>query len=196
MIVNTQTKIGTVKQHRKALVDLWRWQQTQFPERMASVMHPKTSANWASILENFGKQTAERRRKAYGPRGAALLQQGYNEEQHKELCDYGLVCSAKKPTGKFSQDVAVRFHWMHTWGHAMCLRHDDRTALQLPDIFVLPVSHQGPKETPLLVAVMDQGKTNHNGRVDIAAAMRHWDSPLEYSHFAWIMPNQSSSSCG
>ena len=86
--------------------------------------------------------------------------------------------------GQLKDSIAVRVHWQHVWGHAMCLRNDDRCGLQLPDLGVVSIRHQGPKPTPLLVAVMDQGKANKNGRVEVAAALRHKSDPFQCTHFA------------
>ena len=82
----------------------------------------------------------------------------------------------------------------------MCMRHDDRARLQLPDVGILPVAHQGPKETPLLIVVVNQGKTNKDGHVQVSAAMRHKDNPMQCPHFAlarlwhfrWVVQQRSN----
>ena len=89
-----------------------------------------------------------------------------------------------KPISKHHVSVAVRAHWQHTWGHAFCMRCDDRLSLQLPDVGCVMIHHHGPKPTPMLAVVMDHGKMNANGRVEVAAAFRHKDDPFQCPHFA------------
>ena len=57
---NTHTGLGTIQNHRKALADLWQWQKAHFPEAMAGVLSPQTSANWKSIVGNFEKDTSNK----------------------------------------------------------------------------------------------------------------------------------------
>ena len=87
---NTRTNIETIRKHRKALNDLYNWQRTQFPDAMNTIAAPKTSPNWRAILSNFEKGASQRRRVEYGPRGVRLIRHGYDEQQHLELCEYGL----------------------------------------------------------------------------------------------------------
>ena len=244
VVVNTRVNSATIKTHRKALADLWKWQKSQYPDDMADVGEPKTSANWKDVLANYEKETSRANREAYGPRGVQLIKNGYTDEQHIMLCQYGLVCGAPAPTGRQQHAISARVHWSHVWGHTMMMRHDDRTNLQLPDIGIVqarpqhahrhrheareraaalttrtcrarwrprprvgaaptthtarrrrrrhPCSisplaqmpHQGPKKTPMIIATMDQGKTNKNGRVEVAAAFRHKSDPTQCAHFA------------
>ena len=153
IIVNTNVKYGTIRTHRKALADLWKWQKSQYPDEMADNGHPKDSSNWADLLSNFEKGTSNANRQNYGPRGIQLIKNGYTEEQHLMLCQYGLHQGAPGPTGRQKDAISARVHWNHVWGHTMMMRHDDRTNLQLPDIGIVQVldldSAIGRPEAPL-----------------------------------------------
>ena len=181
---NTHVNRGTVEQHRKALMDLWKAQKREFPNEMKDVLPPNSSPNWSDILANFEKGTSGKRRDDYDSRGLSLMRQGYSDEQHIMLCEWGVKNGSPRPDVRHHVSIAIRCHWQHTWAHSMCLRCDDRLKLQLPDVGVIQIGHQGPKPTPMLVVVMDQGKTNPNGRVDVAAALRHKDNVFECPHFA------------
>ena len=152
IIVNTNVRYGTIRTHRKALADLWKWQKSQYPDEMADNGHPKDSSNWADLLSNFEKGTSNANRQNYGPRGIQLIKNGYTEEQHLMLCQYGLHQGAPGPTGRQKDAISARVHWNHVWGHTMMMRHDDRTNLQLPDIGIVQVldldSAIGRPETP------------------------------------------------
>ena len=120
---------------------------------MADNGHPKDSSNWADLLSNFEKGTSNANRQNYGPRGIQLIKNGYTEEQHLMLCQYGLHQGAPGPTGRQKDAISARVHWNHVWGHTMMMRHDDRTNLQLPDIGIVQVldldSAIGRPEAPL-----------------------------------------------
>ena len=152
IIVNTEVNYGTIRTHRKALADLWKWQKSQYPDEMADIGPPKDSSNWADLLSNFEKGTSNAKRQNYGPRGIQLIKNGYTEDQHVMLCQYGLQQGAPGPTGRQKDAISARVHWNHVWGHTMMMRHDDRTNLQLPDIGIVQVldldSTIGPRRPP------------------------------------------------
>ena len=182
----TNVNHGTAVQHRKAMADLHKQQSRLYPRHMDGVQAPNTSPNWAAILATFQKQKAGRRREKYSSRGLQLLGDAavYSNAQNVLMCEYGIKFGSPRPTGRHSEASGYMVHGMHVLAHSCALRFDDRKCIQLPDLAILDIEGEGPQKTPALIIVMDQGKTNADGKVGMAAAFRHRDNPLCCSHFA------------
>jgi hypothetical protein len=55
----------------------------------------------------------------------------------------------------------------------MLLRGETRRNVQLPDLFLLVLNHEGPSPCTALILIIDQGKKNQFGKIEYGCVVRH-----------------------
>ena len=58
---------------------------------------------------------------------------------------------------------------------AMAVRGEHMRNIELPDLFLDDISDQGMDECKAVITVLNEGKTNHFGKEEFVATLRHKD---------------------
>jgi hypothetical protein len=116
----------------------------------------------------------KRQRLKFADRAAGTLQDGYDEVK---LIDAVRFCwEDRTKTAEPHLRTAVDFLLVHN----LLLRSESRLAIELPDLFTIPLPNEGPTPYFPMAMIMDNGKMNQQGRLEYGAVMRHCN-PLLYT---------------
>ena len=131
-----------------------------------------------AVLKNRQYTEAARRRTEYVDRGALTIQDGYSPETFSRVVR---ACWQSAPAGIVKASVSTStFAGLRTavdllFAHNMLLRSESQRHIQLPDLFALPLAHEGPSPCVAAVLITDQGKKNQFGKIQYSAVVRHRD---------------------
>ncbi|EDN05524.1 predicted protein [Histoplasma mississippiense (nom. inval.)] len=173
---------STVKLYVAAVVDLYRFQKSR---GINSSDHPRGQLV-SAVLRTHETKESVRKRAQYVDRGANTLQDGYNEKLMIHLMKF---CW----TGWYKNDQTSVISHLRTglnflMNHNMLLRGETSRTAQLPDLFTLQLSNEGPTPCWPMILITDNGKTNQLGRLEYAAVMRHKNPLLcTISHLAFYL---------
>jgi hypothetical protein len=125
-----------------------------------------------ALLENRIRQEHKRKRTQYVDRGANTLQDYHHETDN---INFVRSCWTNLPGNRpqLSIDAQLRTAVDFTHSYNMILRGEARRTLQLPDLFSVPLSYEGPTPCHAMIMIMDNGKTNQFNRLEYSAAVRH-----------------------
>ncbi|KAJ8601182.1 hypothetical protein CTAYLR_009915 [Chrysophaeum taylorii] len=191
-IQGSRVETCTLKQMLKALVDLYKEQLTleNYMPRLLDqkIPSPRTNRFIPVVLANHAKEMSSRKRRKFINRDTEALQNGYNDEQHRMLCEYALFDGAPGPGGRNKLFRGTRARFEHVLQHALALRGDSLLKCQIADWLIFQTrSTEGPHVCWLLVFLHDNGTRNHAGHVDASAAMRHATNPERCLHFSMAL---------
>ncbi|OJD18721.1 hypothetical protein AJ78_01258 [Emergomyces pasteurianus Ep9510] len=171
---------SAVKQYIAAVVDLYKSQRSR---GLNSSPHPRGSLV-TSILHSHDIKETIRKRMEY--RGANTQQDGYDEKMMIRLMKF---CW----TGWYKNDQTSVLSHLRTglsflMNHSMLLRGETSRTAQLPDLFTIQLSNEGPAPCWPMILITDNGKTNQLGRLEYAAVIRHKNPLLcTISHLAFYL---------
>lgn len=160
---------NTVRGYVSAIKELWAYQTSQ---GLHDAPEPKRVALKALELSIIRGEHA-RCREESTDRGVSKSSDGYLASQIPDL--HRQVWS--ESLGKGTVEQALRTQVDFLLGNSMLLRPNNRLPMELADLFLMPLPKEGTNNSSgwCLVAVIDQGKTNRNGRLEYGAALRHRD---------------------
>ncbi|KJZ68407.1 hypothetical protein HIM_01944 [Hirsutella minnesotensis 3608] len=165
-------KFNTVRTYGNAITRLWAEQRTRRinGQMLNPSPHPRGFANKA-IYRYLLRQTHEKGREEWADRMVGTIKDAYSPAKIPEhtRCAWGLKEKA----------CGLRTSVDFLFGNHMLLRSSNRRPIELADCFCLECPNEGVKvhnnPTYAFVVVMNQGKTNQNGRIEYGACLRHRD---------------------
>lgn len=165
-------KFNTVRTYGNAITRLWAEQRTRKMNglSMNPSPHPRGFANKA-IYRHLLRQTHDKQRKEWADRMVGTIKDAYSPSKVAEhtRCAWGVKEKA----------CGLRTGVDFLFGNHMLLRSSNRRPIELADCFFLECPNEGVKVkdslTCAFVVVMNQRKTNQNGRMEYGAAFRHRD---------------------
>jgi hypothetical protein len=177
-VIKQTLGISAIKLYVAAIVDVWSFQKSQginpYPSPRGEALN--------GLLKAHTRNEHRRRRLEFADRAAGTIQDGYDEEkmmQAVRICwqeaeqgqgqGYGRGGTRKKQSIEAYLRTAVDF----LLSHNLLLRSESRLAAELPDFFSIMLPNEGPTPCPLMVMIMDNGKTNQIGRLEYGAVIRH-----------------------
>jgi hypothetical protein len=179
-VIKQTLGISAIKLYVAAIVDVWSFQKSQGINLSPS---PRGEA-LNGLLKAHTRNEHQRRRLEFADRAAGTIQDGYDEEkmmQAVRICwqeaeqgqgqgqGYGRGGTGKKQSTEAYLHTAIDF----LLSHNLLLRSESRLAAELPDFFSIMLPNEGPTACPLMVMIMDNGKTNQIGRLEYGAVIRH-----------------------
>jgi hypothetical protein len=132
-------------------------------------------------LENRVRQESKRKRAEYLDRTAGILQDGYSKDKIKEFVRYcwqGWRGKDTKSRKLEAQESYLRTAVDFLFSHNMLLRGESRRLVELPDLFTIPLSNEGPTPCSPMIMIMNNGKINQFGRLEYMGVMRRQDPLL------------------
>lgn len=165
-------KFNTVRTYGNAITRLWAEQRTRRinGQMLNPSPHPRGFANKA-IYRYLLRQTHEKGREEWADRMVGTIKDAYSPAKIPEhtRCAWGLKEKA----------CGLRASVDFLFGNHMLLRSSNRRPIELADCFCLECPNEGVQvhnnPTYAFVVVMNQGKTNQNGRIEYGACLRHRD---------------------
>lgn len=162
----------TIKQYITAIVDLWSFQKS-----IGTNNHPNPrGCALKAVLDGRRRQESKRKREQYLDRAANTLQDGYDKDKLKafvRFCWEGWRQTDGKNRKPQAQESYLRTAVDFLFSHNMLLRGEARRQLELPDIFTIPLSNEGPTPCWPMILMMNNGKTNQFGRLEYIGVIRH-----------------------
>ncbi|KAI3643430.1 hypothetical protein MP228_012985 [Amoeboaphelidium protococcarum] len=156
--------------HTRALVDLWSYQASLFPQERAP-RHPR-EGGVKKLLTISLRSEIDRKRKEYKDKGTQHFNDTYTEEDRLKVSIYFFLKNSS---------ASLRNRMDFLLGDAMLQRGDEKRRILLSDMAcrVYPAqSALGPTPAVALVITMNQGKTNKAGRRQYAGCFRALDVKL------------------
>lgn len=117
-----------------------------------------------TFLNTFVKKTTEKKRENFEDRGKNLLNDGYTQKEMVEVSKYFL---------NNASPLSARNRLVFLMSHAMLLRSQNATGMQLADLFCMEIEDQGISECIAVVASISWGKTNNSGKTEYGSCIRH-----------------------
>jgi len=176
----------------KGLIAFYRYRANEFrggPDKYRERYGPPPGENKyiKALIKAQLTKLAIVRRENHLPRGkAALLLEGYTEDQNRQLFEFGL--SDDIDIGPVGYSKARLVHTHHTLAHNYALRFDDRQKTLLSQFCCMdPPGKMGEKASKLLILVMDWRKTVRDGTKQMVYALRHKEDPMRCTWFAFSL---------
>ncbi|EDN11037.1 predicted protein [Histoplasma mississippiense (nom. inval.)] len=151
---------STVKLYVAAVVDLYRFQKSR---GINSSDHPRGQLV-SAVLRTHETKESVRKRAQYVDRGANTLQDGYNEKMMIHLMKFCWTGWYKNDQTSVMSHLRTGLNFL--MNHNMLLRGETSRTAQLPDLFTLQLSNEGPTPCWPMILITDNGKTNQLGRLD------------------------------
>lgn len=176
---------SAIKGYVSALISLWEYQSSAGQNLHPHPRGPKLKA----LLKNRDRQETERKKKQFTDRGMGTLLDGYNET---DMVNIVRACWTKFSSQKHYSPASVEA-WLRTavdflFSHNMLLRGESRRHIELADLFTIPLKNEGPTPCPVMILIMDNGKTNQYGRLEYGGVIRHKNPFLcTLSHTAFYL---------
>lgn len=101
-----------------------------------------------TFLNTFVKKTTEKKRENFEDRGKNLLNDGYTQKEMVEVSKYFL---------NNASPLSARNRLVFLMSHAMLLRSQNATGMQLADLFCMEIEDQGISECIAVVASISWG---------------------------------------
>jgi hypothetical protein len=117
-----------------------------------------------TFLDTLIKKTTQKKRENFEDRGKNLLNDGYSKKEMSNVSKHFL---------NNATPVSTRNRLVFLMSHAMLLRSQNATGMQLADLFCMEVEDQGLSECVAIVANIDWGKTNNSGKAEYGSCIRH-----------------------
>lgn len=157
---------ASIKAYIAALVDLWGVQVSMRTNTHAS---PR-GALVKGLIRTRRQQESKRKREQYEDRGLNSLQDGYTSAEFVRLIRFcwssGYNVSGQlEPFLRTAADLLL--------AHTLLLRGEVRRKVQMADLFTLTLDNEGPTPCHAMVVLIDNGKTNQDGRREYGTAVRH-----------------------
>lgn len=136
-------------------------------------LNPCGDALKQTVLE-IKRGTWSRKKAEYADRNEGSLKDSYTASQIPAHTD-----AVFKEQSQIA--CALRTSVDFLLGNHMAMRHSNRLALELPDLFSIDLPREGIQKGPdgapvkALVVMMGHGKCNQHGRIEYAGALRHRD---------------------
>ena len=125
------------------------------------------------MMKAFRKQAFERSRETYADKAkGSIVEHLLSSTQLVSIQD-AFVPEGADAKRSISVTAALGHRLAFLLSYAGALRCESTRNLELSDLSTLFVEKEGPKGCTLLVLSLGQGKTNHFGRLDRTAIMRH-----------------------
>ena len=165
-------KFNTVRTYGNAITRLWAEQRTRRinGQMLNPSPHPRGFANKA-IYRYLLRQTHEKGREEWADRMVGTIKDAYSPAKIPEHTRCAWELKEKACGLRTSVDFL--------FGNHMLLRSSNRRPIELADCFCLECPNEGVQvhnnPTYAFVVVMNQGKTNQNGRIEYGACLRHRD---------------------
>lgn len=158
--------ISTVKAYRSAIVDLYR---TQVSMKVNSHPHPAEGKVIKDLMNSIKRDKADHMKRNYVDRGRKnfRMKSLTKNELHK-ITDYHW--KQKTNIHNALRDDMSEFNM-----RAMAVRGEHMRNIELPDLFLDDIPDQGMGECKAVISVLNKGKTNHFGKEEFAATLRHRD---------------------
>lgn len=178
--------MSSIDQYVKAVVDLYAVQKST-SVGLINFENPRGSL-LKTYLRALRQQEADRMRNSYEDRGAGTLQDGYTPDELIRVSMYYFTSATES---------MMRDRLVFLMQHMMLLRGESTRRMDLTDLFTLDLKDEGYSECPALVLLMREGKTNHTGRSEYAATIRHKDYKIcafgalaFYFFYRWQIMNE------
>lgn len=145
---------NTVRGYVSAIVALWSHQITM---KLHNAPHPHRVAIKALGSLVLRRQRLQQRAE-FADRTVGTIKDGYTASQIPKVC-----AAAFSETGAKAVEPALRTWVDFLFGNSMLLRSNNKLSMNLPDLFVEYLEHEGPAgaERPVfcVVALLDHGKS-------------------------------------
>ena len=170
---------NSIEGYVSSLMSLW---QVQYAVRPIGSSNEAPNRNNAlkNLLRNHRTKEASRRREQYMDRGVGTLLDGYTIEELRKCVRY---CWSSGHASKKRRNTGTPESYLRTvvdllFGHSMLLRGESRRMAELPDLFTIRLPHAGTTPCWAMLLIMDNGKTNHFGKLQYGTVVRNKDPYL------------------
>ena len=162
-------KYNSIRGYKTALIDLWSYQVSRGQH---SRPHPNGNA-LRSIMKDSSRNQHIKKKLAFEDRGRGTVADGYDELALRRIMEefWKQSHSAKPPV--LGGNLRGRLDYL--FGHLLLARGESRRFAELPDLQLLMFDNEGPTPCPALLYIMNNGKTNQNGRIEYNGMLRHKD---------------------
>lgn len=117
------------------------------------------------LLETLGRERCSFNKAHFVDRGIGTLQDGYqNEEQLAQIINY----YAKLNTGEGLRNRLAQCNC-----NFMSLRGESARSMDLSDLHCLQLENEGPSSCVVILATLDNGKTNKFNKIEYGASLRN-----------------------
>lgn len=110
------------------------------------------------------RNEAQRKRSTHQDRARGTLSDGLKQKDVDNINKYFM---------EKNSEHGLRDLLNHLMGTAMCLRGNNSRMFELPDFFLMELRKEGPQQCQAMVAIMNNGKTNADGRNEYGACIRN-----------------------
>ncbi|KAK4240556.1 transcriptional activator of glycolytic enzymes-domain-containing protein [Achaetomium macrosporum] len=161
----------SVRAYVTAITDLWQQQRT-----LGVNSHPSPRETTArEYVRTLQRQHAAQSRSVYTGKGQDTLLDGYSEPELRRI--------AEKLWGQTAESPANTEHCLRTLtdlllSHYMLARGNDWGAAEISDLFTFEFPGEGPTRCMPLIFTTRAGKTNQDGRLEAAGALRSRDPEI------------------